>query len=133
MADPAGMSPRSPAVRRSRDGSLNEYPPPHLSQPPYHLPSSSSSPNHSPHHQHHRLPSPHQPPQHISQLHAHATSQKRAATTPSKSSGPIDVGTSLPPPVPGPGRARPSEVSRGRSSTTSGRSDQGSLHRQWNH
>ncbi|KAF9267400.1 hypothetical protein L218DRAFT_685777 [Marasmius fiardii PR-910] len=117
----------------------HHLPPPHLPSPHQHHLSASSTPSShisphqsgssaasshlSPHHQHHRLPSPHQPPQHNSQLQAHATSRKRAATAPSKSSGPIDVGTSPPPPVPGPPRA--SEVSRGRSSTTSGLSDQG--------
>ncbi|KAG7088401.1 hypothetical protein E1B28_012399 [Marasmius oreades] len=103
--------------------SASSTPSSHIS--PHQSSSSAASSHLSPHHQHHRLPSPHQPPQHTSQLHAHATSRKRAATAPSKSSGPIDVGTSLPPPVPGP--ARPSEVSRGRSSTTSGLSDQGAL------
>ncbi|KAL0579142.1 hypothetical protein V5O48_002875 [Marasmius crinis-equi] len=114
----------------------HHLPPPHLPSPhphqhQHHLSASTASASHvsphpsnssgsahlSPHHHHHRLPSPHrqQAQQHPS--HSQATSRKRAATAPSKSGPPVGVVGGLPPPVPGPPRA--TEVSRGRSSTTS--------------
>ncbi|KAJ8080546.1 hypothetical protein PM082_017379 [Marasmius tenuissimus] len=125
LPPPGGhLPPPHPQLTRSPPHHLP--PPPHLPSPHHHLSASSGPPSHvSPHpssssgsasahlspHHHHRLPSPHIPPQ-----QQQATSRKRAATAPSKSGGPVGA-AGYHPNVPGPPRA--SEVSRGRSSTTS--------------